>query len=199
MFVQVIKGTTNDPAGLQKRSDQWRDDIRPGAAGFLGSTGGVAADGTFILFARFADEAAARANSARPEQGAWWAETAELFDGAPTFRESNDVALLFDGGSDAAGFVQVMEGTVSDRAKAEAFETTELLEQLRRARPDLIGSVRAWFADGSFAEMAYFTSESAARSGEASADFEGPQQAYADLFTGMTFTDLRDPFFVAAA
>ena len=53
MFVQVIKGTTNDPAALRSRSDRWRDEVRPGATGFLGSTGGVTDDGTFILFARF--------------------------------------------------------------------------------------------------------------------------------------------------
>lgn len=199
MFVQMIKGSTSNPAALRSRSDSWRDEIRPGAAGFLGSTGGATADGSFFLFARFTDEAAARSNSERAEQSAWWNETAALFDGTPTFRESSDVSTLFDGGSDRAGFVQVMEGRVSDRDKAEAFETPELLEQLRRARPDLIGAVRAWFGDGTFAEVAYFTDEASARSGESSADFEAPQQAYTDLFTEMTFSDLHDPFFVTSA
>jgi hypothetical protein len=193
MFVQVIKGRARDAAGLRRQSERWRDEVRPGAVGFLGGTAGVADDGTFVVFARFADEAAAKANSARPEQSAWWEETAKLFDGEPTFRESSDVSILFEGGSDAAGFVQVMEGTVTDRAKAEAFETPEMLEQLHAARPDLLGSVRVWFPGGAFADAAYFTSEEDARKGESSGGFSGPQQEFAQLFGEMTFIDLRGP------
>jgi hypothetical protein len=195
MFVQVIKGHTNDAAGLRKQADRWLDEVRPGAIGYLGGTFGIADDGTVILFARFEDEAAAKANADRPEQSAWWEKTAPLFDGEPSFRESSDVTTLFDGGSDDAGFVQVMEGRVKDRAKADAFESPELLAQLRTARPDLIGGLRVWFDDGSFAEAAYFTSEEEARKGESSSDFSGPQEEYGDLFGDITFTDLRDPQF----
>jgi hypothetical protein len=198
MFVQVIKGRTNDPAGLRRQMERWRDEIRPGAVGFLGSTGGVSDDGTFIAFARFADEASAKANSDRPEQGAWWEETAKHFDGSPTFRESSDITTLFDGGSDKAGFVQVMEGTVKDRKKAEAFETPEMLDMLHKARPDLIGSVRVWFQGGSFADAAYFTSEADARKGESSTEFAGPQEEYMALYSDMTFIDLHEPLLTSA-
>jgi hypothetical protein len=193
MFVQVIKGRTNDAAALRARGDGWRDEVRPGATGYLGGTFGIAEDGTFLILARFADEAAAKANSDRPEQSAWWEGTAPLIDGEATFRESSDVATMLDGGSDQAGFVQVMEGQVADRAKAEAFETPEMEAQLHAARPDLLGSVRVWFPDDSFVEAAYFTSEDDARKGEASADFAGPQEEYMALFGDMTFLDLRDP------
>ena len=193
MFAQVIKGRTSDAAGLRRQLDRWRSDLKPGAVGFLGSTVGIADDGTFVAVARFADDAAAKANSERPEQGAWWDETSKYFDGEPTFRESSDVSTLFDGGSDNAGFVQVMEGKVRDRAKAEAFETPELLAELRAARPDLIGSLRVWQPDGAFVDVAYFTSENDARNGESSADFADQQQEYMSLFEDMTFTDLRDP------
>jgi hypothetical protein len=193
MFVQVIKGRVNDPAGVRRQDAHWREELLPGATGFLGSTVGVTADGTFFAFARFADEAAAKANSVRPEQHAWWEETAKIFDGEPTFAESNDVATLFDGGSDSARFVQVMEGSVKDRARAESLETTEMMEQLRSARPDLIGSLRVWLPGGKFVEAAYFTSEQDARAGETSPEFSGPQQAYMDLFGDMTFYDLHDP------
>src|SRR5262245_8591305 len=140
MFVQVIKGRTSDAKAVSARFDAWLRDLKPGAKGYLGSTGGVAPDGTVIMIARFESAEAAKANSDRPEQGAWWNETAKCFDGEPTFRESTDTATMFDGGSNEAGFVQVMEGTVHDRAKADAFETPELLAQLRKARPDLMGS-----------------------------------------------------------
>jgi len=196
MFVQVIKGTTNDPAAFRAQSDRWSSDVRPGAVGFLGGTGGVTDDGTFIIAARFADEAAAKANSDRAEQGQWWDETSKYINGTPSFRESTDVSTLFDGGSDDAGFVQVMEGTVSDRAKAEALETPEMLDALRAARPDLTGALRAWFEDGTYVEFAYFTSEAAAREGETSAEFEAAQQEYTELFGEPTFTDLRSPILI---
>jgi hypothetical protein len=193
MFVQVIKGKTKDAAGLHRQLERWRDELKPGVTGFLGSTVGIADDGTFIGFARFADEAAAKANSERPEQDAWWQETAKFFDGEPTFRESSDVTTLFEGGSNDAGFVQVMEGTVKDRAKAEAFESPEMLEQLRKARPDLIGGFRVWFARGAFADAGYFTSEEEARKGESSSEFSAPQDEYMALFGEVSFIDLRDP------
>lgn len=193
MFVQVIQGRTSDAAGLRARGEGWANELRPGAAGYLGGTFGVAEDGRFVILARFSDEAAARANSDRPEQGAWWEETARLLDGEPTFRESSDTSTLFDGGSDSATFVQIMEGTVADRAKAEALETPELEATLRTARPDLLGSLRVWFDGGSYLQAAYFSSEADARKGETSAEFERPQDEHTALFGEMTFTDLRDP------
>ena len=103
MFVQVIKGQTNDAAGLQQQAERWAADVRPGAIGHLGGTFGIAEDGTFVVLARFEDEASARANSDRAEQRAWWEESARLNDGDP-FHESSDVTTLFDRGSDDAGF-----------------------------------------------------------------------------------------------
>lgn len=193
MFVQVIKGHTSDPAGLLGRMDSWQRDVKPGAIGYEGSTIGVAADGTFLALARFRDADAARQNADRPEQGAWWEETVKFFDAEPAFRESSDVRTLFDGGSNDAGFVQVMEGTAPDRAKAEAMETPELLEQLRAARPDLLGGYRLWFPDGSYLEAAYFTSEAAARAGEASAEFSESQSDFETAFGQPSFLDLPDP------
>ena len=83
-----------------------------------------------------------------------------------------------------------MEGTVTDRAKAEALENDEMLAQLRAARPDLIGSVRMWLGGGAFVEAAYFTSEEAAREGETSAEFEG---AAAGLRRPVRRDDLHGP------
>lgn len=192
MFVQVIKGHTSDPAGLRRQLEQWRTDLKPTAVGFEGSTVGIAEDGTFIALARFTDADSAQTNSERPEQGAWWEETAKYLDGEPTFRESSDTAMLFDGGAQNAEFVQVMEGAVTDRGKAEAMETPEMLQQLRAARPDLLGSHRVWLDDGTYVEAAYFTNEADAREGEQSMDFTGTQQEYMELFGEPTFTDLRE-------
>ncbi len=195
MFVQVIKGRTKDIEGLTAQLKQWTDEVRPGAIGVLGGTSGIAEDGTVIVFARFEDEASARANADRPEQSAWWEATAPYFDGEPSFRESSDLKTLLAGGSDEAGFVQVMEGRITDREKAEAMETPELLEQLSKARPDLIGSVRVLFEDGTFAEAAYFTSEEEARKGEAKGDFSDLEADFGALFADIIFTDLKKPIF----
>ena len=45
-------------------------------------------DGVLVALARFESEEAAQRNSDRPEQGAWWEETAALFTGEPVFHNS---------------------------------------------------------------------------------------------------------------
>ena len=66
--------------------------------------------------ARFDSAESAQANSDRPEQGAWWAETEKIVDGVE-FKNSTDIITLLGGGSTTAGFVQVMRGQVTDAAK----------------------------------------------------------------------------------
>jgi hypothetical protein len=88
MFVQVIQGKVSDPARMRAALDRWGQELSPGATGWLGSTAGVADDGTLTLVARFDSEQAARRNSDRPEQDRWWAETSALFTDGATFRDS---------------------------------------------------------------------------------------------------------------
>src|SRR3954470_22646536 len=104
MFIQVISGTTNDREGLRRQSDRWNEEVRPGAAGFLGSTSGVTDDGRMIAVVRFESEEAARRNSARDEQGSWWAETEKYLEGV-TFKESTEITTMLGGASNRAGFV----------------------------------------------------------------------------------------------
>ena len=117
MFVQVIEGRTKDPDGVIEMTERWQKELRPGAIGYLGVTAGVTADGRTIAIVRFEDEASARANSERPEQTAWFEGMAKLYDGAPTFTESSDITEWMGGGSNDAGFVQVMKSTGVDRAQ----------------------------------------------------------------------------------
>ncbi len=70
MFVQVMQGKTSDKEGLHRQLDRWMSELRSGAKGFLGTTGGVTDDGKVFVVARFESEQAARVNSDRPEQGA---------------------------------------------------------------------------------------------------------------------------------
>jgi hypothetical protein len=188
----VIRGTAADPAGVEAAFERWRTDLRPGAEGFLGSTGGVTRDGEFVGIARFENEALARRNSDRPEQGEWWAELESNLAGPATFQESDDVELLFDGGSDEAGFVQVILGRVGDREVARQV-MAEMTGPLRRARPDIIGGLMVWH-DGGFTEVVYFSSEEAARQGEAamsSSDMPGLLER--STITMEEFLDLPRP------
>ena len=201
MFIQIIQGRTSDAAGLRRQLDRWLEELGPGATGHLGATGGVAEDGTAILLARFESEEAARANSDRPEQGAWWDETAKYFDGDVRFVDSSEVDVTMGGGSDDAGFVQVMQGRVTDKARLKEMEA-EFLPQLAELRPDVIGSTRAWDGDR-FTDAIYFTSEAAAREGEAKmgADTEAAgegMEEFGRLVQDLTYIDLKDPWLFSA-
>jgi hypothetical protein len=164
MFIQAIIGKVTDAAGLRVASERWNAEVRPGAAGFLGATMGVADDGTSVAVVRFESGAAAAANSERAEQGAWWAAASAHYDGGVTFLDCDEVIEFLDGGSDSAGFVQVLVGRVTDDAKARLVPD-EAVDALRRLRPDLIGGTRS-FSGSQFIEVVYFTSEAEARVGE---------------------------------
>src|SRR3954471_7895379 len=193
MFVQIIEGKLKDPDLLQRQLERWRKEIKPGAKGYLGSTGGATADGGSIAVVRFESEADARANSERAEQGAWWNETSKAFDGEPTFTESSDTDVLFGGGSNNAGFVQVMKGKAKDPAAFRKWGK-EHEGDLKKIRPDLIGGLDVYQPDGSFVSVAYFTSEAEARENE-KAMGESPMMAeYMSHMAGeMEFLDITDP------
>ncbi len=165
MFVQVIQGRVADPAAVKDALDTWQRDVSPGAVGWLGSTGGVTADGRLITLVRFESAEAAGRNSARPEQGAWWGGMAKLFTGEPTFSDTEDVILDLVGDPDQAGFVQVMrgQGTNADRARELMSQGST---QWAAFRPDILGSVAALHPDGGYTMCIYFTTEAEARAGE---------------------------------
>ena len=194
MFVQVIQGRTSDAGGLRRQLERWQTEVRGGARGFLGTTGGVAEDGTAIFLARFESEEAARENSGRPEQDAWWSETVKYFDGDVTFRDCADADTTLGGGSDDAGFVQVMQGRVTYRARLQELEA-EFMPRLAERRPDVIGSVRGWDGDR-FVEAIYFTSEAEARKGEArmAEDDDADIAEFESLVQDLSFIDLKEPW-----
>lgn len=165
MFAQIVQGRVSDPAGVRKQWERWVDEIKPGAQGFLGSTGGITADGEFITIARFESEEAARANSDRPEQGAWWEETSQYIED-PMFHDCTLVDVFGGGGSDDAGFVQVIQGKTKDVERSRDLDA-RMEPGMRELRPDVIGGVNAWHPDnGRFTTFIYFTSEAEARAKE---------------------------------
>ena len=195
MFVQIIEGRVADPEALRRQLDRWERELRPGATGYLGSTSGVTTDGYGIAFARFESAAASKANNDRPEQGQWWAETEKAYNGEVRFTDSEDVETILAGGSDDAGFVQVMKGAAS---RDRMHEMDAQFEQHAPSfRPDLIGGLRIWTGPERYVEVAYFTSEAAAREGEQK---EPPPElattmgAFEELMRDVEFLDLNDPW-----
>ena len=196
MFVQVIEGHVADADRLHQQMDEWMKSLRPGAAGFLGSTAGVTDDGTAICFARFESAAAAKANSERPEQGQWWADTESCFDGEVSFTDSEDVESFLAGGSNEAGFVQVMKSHDVDRDQVHTMDR-EFEAVAPTMRPDIIGGTRVWTGPRTCLDVAYFTSEAAAREGEQK-EFPPEMADRAAEFEAMMknteFIDLRQPW-----
>src|SRR6478752_1954180 len=165
MFAQIIRGKVSDPDAVRPVVERWMKELGPNATGWLGSTSGVTEDGQLFVLVRFESEEAARANSDKPEQGKWWAEMEKLFDGEATFQDSNDVQVDTSGDPDAAGFVQVMSGQVTDPVRAKQLMADQ--PDMRALRPDILGSVSVGGEDGKWTMVIYFTSEAEAREGEA--------------------------------
>ena len=197
MFIQVIQGRCTKQDELRALIDEWEERLASGADGWLGGTYGFTDDGTFFGVVRFEDREAAMANSNRPEQGAWAERMAALFDGPVEFHDSDDVTLLFNGGSDEAGFVQIIRGKVDDSARLRAVMTSDP-EGLHAMRPDILGATLAIEADGTYTETVAFTDEESARSGEGQPP---PPEIASELeyaMQGARFYDLRDPWFSSA-
>jgi hypothetical protein len=195
MFVQVIEGQVADREGLRRQMDKWQQELRPGATGHLGSTSGVTDDGRGIAFARFESAAAAKANSDRPEQGKWWTETQKCYSGDVKFTDSEDTETFLGGGSNDAGFVQIMRGT-ADRDQLHAMDA-EFEKHGPSFRPDVIGGIRVWTGPDRYTDVMYFTSEADARAGEKK---EPPPELaeamgrFENLMANVEFIDLKDPW-----
>lgn len=192
MFLQVMQGKIRDKGLLERQMDAWRTNFKPDAKGFLGATSGFTDDGQFVTFARFESQDAAQANSQKPEQNAWWETFASAFDGDVTFTDCTEVDTMMGGGSNDAGFVQVMRGRAVDPAKLRA-GAQAMEAELSGDRPDIVGGIVGWHGDREFVQAIYFTSEDAARAGEKTMQDDESSAEWEAMIDGpMTFADLRD-------
>ena len=202
MFVQVIQGQVSDSAAVRERLDVWMSELAPGAQGWLGSTSGVTESGQLIALARFESQEAAQRNSDRPEQSAWWEQTAALFTDEPVFSNSTSVEVDTPGDPSRAGFVQVMQGRSSDPDRARELMADDTVDW-QAWRPDILGSVSVAHQDGAWTMALYFTSEAEAREGEQ----KPPPPELAALMEEMdaitigetAYFDLKDPWLHAPA
>jgi hypothetical protein len=196
MFVQIIQGTVIDADALQRSVARWRKEIKPGAHGYLGSTGGVTPDGRGLTMVRFESEADAQANSDRAEQGAWWNEASKAFGDDVTFHNSSEVETLLGGGNNSAGFVQVLQGRTNDQAEMRRIGIASQ-DELHALRPDILGVVVAFHGDGGFTQAIYFSSQEAARVGEKAMQDkpELSERLRSTIDGDLTFFDLNEPDF----
>lgn len=200
MFVQVIHGRAKDGEALRKQLDRWDQELKAGSIGFLGGTAGQTDDGEFFMAARFESQEAAQSNSDRPEQGEWWEETAQYFDGEPSFHDYTNVELWNDGGSDDAGFVQAMHGKSKDIKRSNELSSQFDQEASAELRPDILGGVNCWTDDGDFTSINYFTSEAEAREGEKKEppeEFKKVMDEWMSLHPDVKFIDLKDPIYTS--
>jgi hypothetical protein len=197
VFVQVFQGQVTDAGRVRQALEDWVERLAPGAEGWLGSTGGVTDDGLFVGIARFASADAARRNSGRAQQGEWWSGLSKLFSGDAVFHDCSEVQTVRGGGSDEAGFVQVIQGRTDDVARLREAATL-FEERFPELRPELLGFTIAFHdgENGAFTEIAYFTSEQEARAGEREEPAEAVKEIREEMgrWQDLHFYDLREPW-----
>lgn len=199
MFVQVITAKVKDAEGAKQAMEAWTTERAAQADGWLGTTAGITGDGQILALARFESEEAAMKNSDSPEQSKWWESFSQNLDGEASFFNSSETYVSGQGGSDDAGFVQVMNGKVNDTQKAK--ELDERMDgEMSGRRPDVIGSLTATGSDGTFWTAIYFTSLEEARQGEKEMTENPPPEMaeWAALMEGeIKFYDLEEPLLVS--
>jgi hypothetical protein len=200
MFIQLIQGKVRDEAGLRRCMDRWTEELQPGATGYLGHTCGMSDNDIWVCLARFESAEAARRNGERPEQDRWWAETRQCFEGDITFMDCPDVTEWLGGGSDDAGFVQVMEGHTSDARRLR-----ELLDRsgprVHELRPEILGGTFGTYGEDGYVEAVYFTAEGAAREHEhieVPDDLRSLFEEERRLAGEIRYYDLHEPTLVSA-
>ena len=193
MFIQVIQGRVTNPEGVRGELDRWKAELAPDAEGWLGSTGGVTDDGRFIAVVRFQSEQLARRNSDRQEQGAWWSELSKHL-AEVVFHDSARVHTYKDGGSDQAGFVQVIQGHTEDMERLAELGRAQEQTPAEQA-PHILGMTVAEHADrpGDFTQTVYFTSEEEARRFERERPAESEPEILG-LMRDLRYFDLREPW-----
>lgn len=195
MFIQVVQGKVKDANFLRSELRRWRAEVKPKAQGYLGSTSGVTTDGRAIGLFRFETEKDAIANSMRADQVKWWNSASKAFDGKATTHNCKEVDTAFGGGSNWAGFVQVIQGKAKNQEVMRR-RLPELESQLRIVRPDILGVVLAWHGGGDFTQAVYFTSAQAAHERDASSMNDDLRREYESFMAAPpSFFDLQPPDF----
>jgi len=200
MFIQIIQGRCSDADRMRELSDEWKDRIGPTADGWLGGTYGITDDNQFVAVVRFESREAAAKNSERPEQGEWWQRMSECFDGEVSFHDCDNAMMFLGGGSDDAGFVQIIQGRVTDPERFRHFMERPM-DALHEARPEILGGTIAMEPDGWFTQTVGFRSEAEAREGEHKempAEMRSMMEEEMSVMQDVKYLDLHHPWFSSA-
>jgi hypothetical protein len=190
VFIQVIKAKTSRQDEARALLQEWND-VPNVDGGPLGGTFGFTDDGTFIGVVRFESRETARANSDQAETDAMAQRMTELMDGPPEYYDCDDVTVWLDGGSDDAGFVQVIIGKTDDADRLKEVMGDDS-NDVQQERPDIIGGTFALTDDGTFVNTIAFTDEASAREGEKNSS---PPEEMQTVMRDLEYFDLRDPWF----
>jgi hypothetical protein len=118
-----------------------------------------------------------------------------------TFFDCPQVDVWMNGGSDDAGFVQVMEGHTSDAGRMRDV-MGRYADEMHALRPEIIGATIALHGDCAFVETVYFTSEEEARQRESMPpppEMAQVMQEEQQLMDNITYLDLHQPWLVSPA
>ncbi len=201
MFLRVIQGRVPDRTAMRAQHETWAREIGPDVPGWRGCAAGITEDDRFICLSWFHTAEASARLAARGDQREWWARTERLFLGPVVATEFPDVAVLLDGLTVEAGFVQVIQGRAADATRLRTLER-DLLRHLPDGRPDMLGGVAAARADGRFVQAFAFSSEELARAGEHGEQLPELEEVLFELrrLTGEpSYHDLRHPWIAAPA
>ena len=195
MFIQIVQGACSRRTEMRALVESWCDGIAE-EEGWLGGTYGFTEDGQFVGIARFSDSRACIDAAHRPGAAAAWAEALDLLDESVEIHQSDDVTLMFDGGNDGAGFVQVLRGTIKDPAQLRYLTADQdMTAMLNAARPEILGATLAIEPDGTFTETVAFTDEAMARHGETLRMPEQVQRTLDGAVADVEYLDLHQPWF----
>jgi len=197
MFIQMVQGPCARRTEMRALVDSWCAGIAD-EHGWLGGTYGFTEDNRFVGIVRFTDSRACIDAAQRPEAAAFWADAIALLDGPVEIHQSDDVTLMFDGGSEDAGFVQVLTGKLRDPAQMRyLLADQDMTAMLHETRPEILGATLAISQDGTFTETVAFTDEALARKGESIRMPEQVQRTMDDAVAAVEYLDLHQPWFAS--
>ena len=197
MFIQVMQGEIKDLEGARETMNRWREELEAGAEGWIGGTFGVSDDGQLVAVVRFESEEAARRNSERPEQGAWWSDMSAHFIGDVAFHDYSEVVTLLDGGSDDAGFVQIIQGRIANPARFREMADVARRHASGLRAPTSSARRSAWRRTVSSPRPWPSPRSRPPARARCSAMPDEAREFMAEL-QDLTFIDLKDPWFESA-
>ena len=166
VFVQIIQAPVADADDVRDHFDHWFEDLVDDATGWLGTTAGTTDEGELFAAVRFVSTEAARRNSQREEQDAWWQELLRRLADEPVVHSCSDVAEIAGGASDHAGYVQVVQGRASNLSDV-LHDIARGAETTLPHRPTLLGGYLAAHDEGGgFSEVMYYPTVEAAEAKE---------------------------------